>query len=152
MGIIINDNYVDPRGFSATETYASFSGFIKVRKALVDGSKTITAEDASGNANAYSKEVKTVDSSGNDVLDASGNTTHTVVYYEKTNTWKYYVETTLYQYKDKNSRLNSMYPINTYPVRIYVELSEFGKIFELLYNKIKNDKSLYPFTSTVDDL
>ena len=66
MGIIVNETYVDDRGFtSPLGTYASFSRGFTVSKVTRSFNVEITQEDASGNPNSNSTIVALTDASGN---------------------------------------------------------------------------------------
>ena len=152
MGIIINNDFTDDRGYSSSGTYASFSKQIVFEKVNETLTNSITAEDASGNTNAYSKQEYIRDASGNLTTDASGNYITETNYFEDVTVPRYRIVSIFSQYKDKDARLAGREPLQSYKVRLSIELSDFTKMFELLYNKVKTDNEVFPFDDLTDDL
>lgn len=143
MGIIITDNYEDPRGFCCENTYASFSRNIIIEKVIVKERTEITQEEASGNSLAI--EVK------NTELDNSGNENTVSYYYINNNVVKYGISADFLQFINKEARNNGKRPINNFNVNIKIEKDEFNKIYEKLYTKVKENLSNFGFTNIVDD-
>ena len=138
MGIIVNDLYVDNRGFTATQTYASFSSGINLRKVKKTIKTKITQEDASGNANAFSELIETEEGP---VME----------YYVNTHEDSFMVNADLVHYKDKESRLNGLRPIGNLTISLYINSNEISDLFTKLYENVKsNDR--FPYTNIVDDL
>ena len=153
MGIIVNDVFEDSRGFTSNQTYASFSNSgIRVMKRGREYFVDISQEDASGNTNATSYEKELIDASGNKTINAFGNILSETLYRERRTKNMYFISSQLIQYKDKQSRLDNKTSIGSYPVNIEVELTEFADIFSKLYEKVKTDKTLFPFNNLTDDL
>lgn len=153
MGIIVNETYVDDRGFtSPLGTYASFSRGFTVSKVTRSFNVEITQEDASGNPNSNSTIVALTDASGNKMYDASNNLLTRTIYNETRTKEVYFVHTTLVHYKDKQARLDGDKPIGLFDIRLDVELTDFANIFSKLYEKVKTDKTLFPYTNLTDDL
>jgi len=153
MGIIVNETFEDERGFtSPLGTYASFSRDLNVTKVTRGFEVEITQEDASGNPNSNSRKVAVTDASGNKMYDASNNLLTRTIYNEKRTKQVYSVHTKLVHYKDKQTRLDGNKALGWYDVRLDVELTEFANIFSKLYEKVKSDKTLFPYTNLTDDL
>ena len=154
MGIIINDVFEDPRGFTSNQTYASFANLRMciTKNACTQYYVDISQEDASGNPNATSYEKEIVDGSGNKTIDASGYILSETLYKERRTRCLYGVSCNLFRYKDKQSRLDGKSPVHKYHVNISIEITDFGNIFSKLYEKIKTDKNLFPFNNITDDL
>ena len=152
MGIIIHDNTTDNFGYSTSGNYVSFSRDITFEKTKVMISNPLNADDASGNINAYSKVEHILDTSGNPVLDASGNPSYVTNYYENVLVERYHIEANLVHFKDKDSRVNQMSPLKAYTIAININLDDFSKMFELLYNHIKTDKIIFPYNDISDDM
>ena len=112
---------------------------------------SITAEDASGNTNAYTEQEYIRDVSGNLTTDASGNYIIETNYFENVTVQRYRIVSIFSQYKDKDARLAGREPLKSYKVRLSIELSDFSKMFELLYNT-KTDNNVFPFDDLTDDL
>lgn len=152
MGIIVNNDFTDDRGYSSSGTYASFSKQIVFEKVNETLTNSITAEDASGNTNAYAKQEYIRDASGNLTTDASGNYIIETNYFEDVTVQRYRIVSIFSQYKDKEARSTGREPLKSYKVRLSIELSDFSKMFELLYNKVKTDNNVFPFDDLTDDL
>ena len=153
MGIIVNETYVDDRGFtSPLGTYASFSRGFTVSKVTRSFNVEITQEDASGNPNSNSTIVALTDASGNKMYDASNNLLTRTIYNETRTKEVYFVRAPFGHYKDKQSRLDKNKAIGWFDVRLDVELTDFANIFSKLYEKVKTDKTLFPYTNLTDDL
>ena len=152
MGIIVNEIYEDSRGFTSNDTYVSFSNGIQVLKRTRTFYVEISQEDASGNPNASSITEAVHDASGNKMYDASNNLITRTIYNEMRTKDVYFVVAALVHYKDKQARLDNKQQINEYKVRVDVELTEFANIFSKLYEKVKSDKTLFPYTNLIDDL
>tara|TARA_Y100001936_G_scaffold114996_1_gene112681 strand:- start:3474 stop:3935 length:462 start_codon:yes stop_codon:yes gene_type:complete len=153
MGIIVNETYVDDRGFtSPLGTYASFSRGFTVSKVTRSFNVEITQEDASGNPNSNSTIVALTDASGNKMYDASNNLLTRTIYNETRTKEVYFVRAPFVHYKDKQSRLDKNKAIGWFDVRLDVELTDFANIFSKLYEKVKTDKTLFPYTNLTDDL
>ena len=153
MGIIVNETYVDDRGFtSPLGTYASFSRSLNITKVNRGFIVEISQEDASGNPNASSITEAIRDASGNKMYDVSNNLLTRTIYNETRTKEVYFVHTTLVHYKDKQARLDGDKPIGLFDIRLDVELTDFANIFSKLYEKVKTDKTLFPYTNLTDDL
>ena len=143
MGIIVNDTYTDNRGFSATQTYASFSRDIRFFKVKRTTRTEISEADASGNENAIKEPhyAQSVNSSG-----------PLFRYYLESTSEKYNVQGDFVHYKDKDARVNHKQNIGNHHVSIDIELNELSNIFTKLYEKVKSDKTLFPYNDLTDDL
>ena len=153
MGIIVNETYVDDRGFtSPLGTYASFSRSLNITKVNRGFIVEISQEDASGNPNASSITEAIRDASGNKMYDVSNNLLTRTIYNETRTKEVYFVRAPFVHYKDKQSRLDKNKAIGWFDVRLDVELTDFANIFSKLYEKVKTDKTLFPYTNLTDDL
>uniref|UniRef100_A0A6C0J9B0 Uncharacterized protein n=1 Tax=viral metagenome TaxID=1070528 RepID=A0A6C0J9B0_9ZZZZ len=153
MGIIVNDVFEDSRGFTSNQTYASFSNSgMRIMKQGREYYVDISQEDASGNTNATPYKKELIDASGNKTINVYGNILTETLYRERRTKNMYFISSQLIQYKDKQSRLDNKTSIGSYSVNIEVELTEFADIFSKLYEKVKTDKTLFPFNNLTDDL
>ena len=143
MGIIVNDTYTDKRGFTATQTYASFSRDIRFVKVNRTTRTEISEADASGNENAIKEPhyAQSVVSPG-----------PLYRYYLESTSEKYNVQGELIHYKDKDARLTNKIQLTSHLVSIYIDLNELPNIYTKLYEKVKSDKTLFPYNDLTDDL
>ena len=144
MGIFVNDEYQDPRGYVTTESYASFTEEIYLRKIKRETELEISSDDASGNPDAYIKKIN--------VIDENKTILPKEVYMKKVYDYCYEINATLVHYYNKESRLNEKEPLENYNFEIMLPLTDFNKMFEKLYEKIKTDKKLFPFNNLTDDV
>ena len=92
------------------------------------------------------------DASGNKMYDASNNLLTRTIYNETRTKEVYFVHTKLVQYKDKQARIDGDKAIAFFDVKLDVELTDFANIFSKLYEKVKTDKTLFPYNNLTDDL
>lgn len=152
MGVIVNDEYQDPRGFATTQTYASFSELVYLQKIKQEMEVEISSDDASGNSDAYVKKINVVDENGNRSIDSKGKVLTKEVYMKKVYDYCYEINATLAHYYNKEARINEKDPIHNYEFQMMLPLTDFAKLFEKLYEKIKTDKELFPYNNLTDDL
>ena len=165
MGIIVNEEYQDDRGVKITGCYCSFSRDLRINKVNVKSKKEISAEQADSNSIRETSRTS----------DGSGNITETIKYYIIEDNYKYSVIGELVMYASKDIRKvseNVRYPSfsnldeeerqklysegkrNLMKIRVEtdIELNELGNVFSKLYEKVKSDKTLFPYTNISDDL
>tara|TARA_Y100000591_G_C21639380_1_gene597012 strand:+ start:310 stop:813 length:504 start_codon:yes stop_codon:yes gene_type:complete len=167
MGIIINEEYQDDRGVKITGCYGSFSRKINIVKINFKQKKEISKEDASGNVNALKEQSYTYDNSNNQI----DNSKYFIL--EDNHRYSVYSEFTIYVSKDIRKNSESIkYPqfnnlsnedrrkmyssrhqcLKVISVSIDIDMNELGNVFSKLYEKVKSDKTLFPYTNISDDL
>ena len=165
MGIIVNEEYQDDRGVKITGCYCSFSRELRINKVNVKSKKEISAEQS--DANSIRETSRT--------MDGSGNIVESIKYYITEDNYKYSVRGELVMYASKDIRKvseNVRYPsfsnlareerqklysqgkqnLNRINVETDIEINELGNVFSKLYEKVKSDKTLFPYTNISDDL
>ena len=165
MGIIVNEEYQDDRGVKITGCYCSFSRDLRINKVNVKSKKEISAEQADANSIRETSSI----------IDGSGNSVESIKYYIMEDNYKYSVVGELIMYASKDIRktservrlpsfsnlseeerrklyLEGKQNLNHIRVQTDIEINELGNVFSKLYEKVKSDKTLFPYTNISDDL